>query len=70
MINLPTTMVLIFFFFLLSSRATPVAYQGSQARGPNGTVATGPHQRHSNAGTELHLLPTPQLMAKLDPLTH
>ena len=54
-----------FFFLFLSKnsfyylfiyclfRATPAAYGSSQARGWNGTVATGLHHSHSNAGSEL-----------------
>ena len=45
----------------------PRAYGGSQARGPIRAVATGLGQSHSNAGSEPHLQPTPQLMAALDP---
>ena len=37
------------------SRATPVAYGGSQARGLIGAVAAGLHQSHSNASSELCL---------------
>ena len=37
-------------FFFSFSRATPVAYGGSQARGLIRAVATGPHQSHSNGG--------------------
>ena len=64
-------MLLKFLFFLsfcLSafSRATPVAYGGSQAWGPIRTVATGLHQSHSNTGSEPHLQPTPQLTATPD----
>ena len=58
---------LFFFFFSLSFRATPEAYGGSQARGLIGAVAAGLHQSHSNGRSELHLRPTPQLMAALDP---
>ena len=47
-------------------RATPVIYGGSQARGQIGAVATGLHHSHSNARSEPHLRPTPQLMAMLD----
>ena len=56
-----------FFFFLF--RASPAAYGGSQARGPIGAAATGLHHSHSNSNTrsELHLRPTPQLMAMPDP---
>ena len=58
----------LFFFFCLFaiSWAAPTAYGGSQARGPIGAVATGLQQSHSNAGSELRLQPTPQLMATLD----
>ena len=48
--------------------AAPVAYRDSQARGRIGAVATGRHQSHSIAGSELCLRPTPQLTAVLDPL--
>ena len=58
-----------FFFFCLFAfpRAAPMAYGDFQARGPIGAVATGLHQSHSNAGSEPHLQPTPQLMATPDP---
>ena len=49
----------------LQTRA-PMAYGGSQARGPVGAIAIGLHQSHSNAGSEPHLQPTPQLTATLD----
>ena len=39
----------------------------SQARGPIGAVAAGIHHCHSNAVSEPHLRPVPQLMAMLDP---
>ena len=59
-----------FFFFFLSfchflGRA-PLAYGSSQARGLIGAEATGLHQGHSNAGSEPHLQPTPQLTATPD----
>ena len=47
--------------------ATPMAYRGSQARDLIGAVAAGPHQSHSNVGSEPFLQPTPQLTATLDP---
>ena len=57
-----------FFFFLFAfSRAIPVAYGGSQARGLFGAVATGLRQSHSNAGSEPHLWPTLQLTATPGP---
>ena len=49
------------------SRAPPVAHGGSQARGPLGAVAAGLRQSHSNARSEPHLQPTPQLTATPDP---
>ena len=58
--------VIIFFSFFLFM-AAPVAHGGSQARGPIGAVAAGLHHSRSNAGSELHLHPTPQLTAMPDP---
>ena len=55
----------IYFCLFAFSRAAPAAYGDSQARGPIGAVATG--LRHSNAGSEPHLQPTPQLTAMPDP---
>ena len=55
--------VCLFFAF---SRATPEAYGGSQARGLIGAVATDLHHSHSNAGSEPHLRPRPQLVATLN----
>ena len=49
-------------------RAASAAYGGSHARGLIGAVAASLHQNHSNTGSELHLQPTPQLMAMLNPL--
>ena len=49
------------------SGAAPSAYGGSQARGRIRDVATGLRQSHSNAGSEPHLQPTPQLKATPDP---
>ena len=57
----------VFFFFFVFSRAAPVVYGGSQARGPIGAVAAGLHHSHSNTGSEPCLRPTPQLTATLDP---
>jgi len=36
-------------------RATPMAYGGSQARGPIGAVAAGLRHSHSNTRSELRL---------------
>ena len=61
-------MTLLFFFCLFAiSWAAPAAYGGSQARDLIGTVATGLRQSHSNARSEPHLQPTPELTAMLDP---
>ena len=56
-----------FFFFCLFafSRAAPVAYGGSQARGPIRATAAGLH--HSNARSKPCLRSTPQLMATPGP---
>uniref|UniRef100_A0A4X1TY62 C2H2-type domain-containing protein n=1 Tax=Sus scrofa TaxID=9823 RepID=A0A4X1TY62_PIG len=51
---------MVFLFFFGPFRATPAAYGGSQARDPNGAVATGLRQSHSNTRSEPHLQPTPQ----------
>ena len=56
-----------FFVFLPFYRAALTAYGDSQARDPVGAVAAGLHQRHGNAGSELCLQPTPQLIATPDP---
>jgi len=56
-----------FFFYKNLFRAIPMAYGGSQARGQIGAVAAGLHHSHSNMGSKLHLLPTPQLTAMPDP---
>ena len=44
-----------------------MAYGGSQARGLIRAVATSLHHSHSDAGSELHLQPTPQLTATPNP---
>ena len=48
-------------------RVTPVTYGSSQARDRIGATAAGLHHRHSNARSEPHLRPTPQLTATPDP---
>ena len=55
-----------FFGFCLFG-AAPTAYGGSQARGPIGAIAAGPHHSHSNSGSEPRLQSTPQVIATLDP---
>ena len=57
----------IFCLFLLLFRAAPLAYGGFQARGPIKAIAATLHHSHSNTGSEMHLQPTPQLMATPDP---
>ena len=52
------------FASLLNGR---VAYGGPRARDPIGAVAAGLHHSHSNAGSEPHLWPTPQLTSVADP---
>ena len=54
----------IFVFCLLG--ASLAAYGGSQPRGLIGAVVAGLHQNHNNARSELHMQPTPQLMATPD----
>ena len=60
-----TSLFLNLFFFLVISKATPVAFGGFQPRGLIGAVAAG--HSHSNAGSEQTLWPTPQLTAAPDP---
>ena len=55
------------FIYVLLFRATPMAYGGSQARGPIEAVATGLRLSLSNAGSELCLPPTPEFTASPDP---
>ena len=59
--------IFIFFYFF---RAAPEAYGDSQARGGIRATAAGLHHPHSNAKSEPHLQPTPQLTATpiLNPL--
>ena len=67
--HLIDTSLAIFFFFVFFafSRAAPVAYGGSQARGLIGAVAAGLCQSHSNARSKPRLQPTPQFTATSDP---
>ena len=63
----------ILFYFIFGGvafclfRATPIAYGGSQARGPVRAVAAILCQDHSNLGSKPCMQPTPQLMASPDP---
>ena len=54
--------ILFYFLSFCLSRAAPVAYGGSQARGAIGAVAASLHHSHSNAGSEPR-----HLTARLDP---
>ena len=60
------TMVFRAFLFLLF-RATPMAYGGSQTRGPVGATPAGPYHNHNNARSKPCLQPTPQFTATPDP---
>ena len=55
------------FFFSGLFKATPVACEGSQARGLIGATAVGLRHSHGNATSEPRVQPTPQLMAMPDP---
>ena len=57
----------IYIYVFCLFRAAPVAYGSSQARGLIRSAATGLHHSHSNAGSEPHPRPTPQLTATRDP---
>ena len=63
--------IYLFICLFAISWATPVAYEGFQARGLIRAVATSLHDSHSNAGSEPHLRPKPQLSATsiLNPLS-
>ena len=56
----------IYFCLFAISWPAPAAYGGSQPRGLIRAVVSGLHQSHSNAGSEPHLQPTPQLTAMPD----
>ena len=57
----------LFIYLFLLFRATPVACESSQARGPIRATAASLHHSYSNAGSKPHLQPTPQLVATPDP---
>ena len=59
--------IYLFFVFLPFLGPLPTAYGGSQPRGLIGVLAPGLRQSHSNAVSEPHLQPTPQLMATPGP---
>ena len=66
---LPPSLLLHFLLLLLLCifRAAPVACGGFEARGRIGAADAGLHHSHSNARSEPHLRPTPQLTSMLDP---
>ena len=64
--KLHTTILRILIYIWLF-RAALLAYGGSQARGVVRAAAAGLCHSHSNARSELHLRPTQQLVATLDP---
>ena len=67
---MPTYAFFFFFYFLIvfcPFRDAPMAYGGSQARGPIRATAASPYQSHSNARSEPCQRPTPQLTATPDP---
>ena len=63
----PSRAFCFFILFFVFSMAALTAHGGSQARGLIGAVDTSLYHSHSNAGSELHLQPTPQLTATPDP---
>ena len=56
-----------FFFFWSFFTATHAAHGSSQARSQIQAMAASLRHSHRNAGSELHLWPTPQLMVMPDP---
>ena len=57
----------IYLFTALLFMTAPAAYGGPQARGRIRATAAGLHHSHSNARSDPHLRPTPQLTAMPDP---
>ena len=56
--------VIVIFLF----RDALMAYGSSWAKGQIRATAASLHHSHSNVGSKLHLLPTPQLRATPDPI--
>ena len=56
----------LYLFIYCLFRATPPAYESSQARSRIGAEASGLSHSHSNSGYEPCLRPTPQLTAMPD----
>ena len=67
--SLPLSLLPFFFFFFFFGlfRAEPEVYGSFQARGQIRATLASLHHSHSNTGSKLHLPPTPQLTAMLDP---
>ena len=57
----------IYLFIYFPFRATPAAHGCTRARSRVRAAAAGLHHSHGNAGSEPHLRPTMQLVAKPDP---
>ena len=69
--TIPECRIAITLLFFLLFRAALAAYGRSQARGQIRAMVAGQIHSHGNSGSELHLQPTLQLMARkvLDPLS-
>ena len=61
--------LLLFFYLFLGGGACTygIAHGSSQTRGRIGATVVSLHYSYGNMGYELHLHPTPQLMATPDP---
>ena len=59
--------ILFFLIFFFLFKATPASYGSSQARGQIRDAAVCLCHSNSNAGSEPHLRPVPQLAATPDP---
>ena len=68
-LNSTSVLGYLFIYLFMLFRAAPAAYAGSQARGQIRAIAASlcHSHSHSNAGSEPHLRPTPQLTATPDP---
>ena len=60
-------MIFLTFLHFCLLRATPMAYEHSQARSPIRAKATGLCHTHSNTGSKPRLQPTPHFTATPDP---
>ena len=66
MLSIQYTDMFFCLFVFRFCRAALMAYEGSQTRGPIRAIVASLHYSHSKAGSELHLQPTPQVMATPD----